>query len=91
MKAGTTPSESISGTFAALTASLQSDAAQRICVTGIGRRERRMIAGIASASTSRTALPGVSITAKYVSRPFTSRTSSWSRVTLFLRQKPSTA
>mmetsp|Transcript_42014 Transcript_42014/g.111960 ORF Transcript_42014/g.111960 Transcript_42014/m.111960 type:complete len:206 (-) Transcript_42014:1646-2263(-) len=47
MKAGTTPSESMSGTLAAFTASLQSDAAQRIWVTGIGRRESRMIAGIA--------------------------------------------
>ena len=42
--------------------SVEIDAApQRI---DLGQAKSRMIAGIASASTSRTALPGVSITAK---------------------------
>ncbi len=57
----------------------------------LGHGNARIIAGMASARTSVTALPGLSITANHVLRPFTSRKLNWSRVTPFLRQNPSNA
>mmetsp|Transcript_33929 Transcript_33929/g.115083 ORF Transcript_33929/g.115083 Transcript_33929/m.115083 type:complete len:316 (+) Transcript_33929:766-1713(+) len=53
MNAGTTPSSTISPTFASTDASLQSVAAQRMRVRGSGSRDNAMMAGIADADTPR--------------------------------------
>ena len=49
----------------------------------LGQLKSQMMAGMDSASTSAMARPGCRITAKYVMRPLTSRSSNWSRVTPF--------